>query len=402
MGVGFAGKSTLTPTDIAEEKGPMLGFTLSEEQQQLKNTARDFTRNEIMPVAAEYDDKEEFPHEIMRKAWEVGLMNFEAPQEYGGLGLGVLDTILVLEEINYGCSGMATIIAVNDLAMTPLLLAGNEEQKKEYLGRLINDGVFAAYALTEPGSGSDAASLSMSYREAGDEYVLNGSKIFISNGSVANWMTVFATKDKAERHRGISCFVIDADTPGITATKMRGKLGQRAADTAEIVFEDCRIPKSALVGAEGEGFKIAMRTFDRTRPEIVAVSIGIAQRALDECKQYALERQQFGQPIANFQAIQFLLADMAIDLEAMRLLAYKAAWEIDQGGGSSILSSYAKAFGADRAMKIATDAVQIFGGYGYMKEYPVEKLMRDAKLVQIYEGTSQVQRMVIARNLLKQ
>ncbi|RMF19971.1 MAG: acyl-CoA dehydrogenase [Deltaproteobacteria bacterium] len=380
----------------------MLGFTLTEEQEQLKKTARDFTRNEIIPVAAKYDETEEFPAEIMRKAWEVGLMNFEVPQEYGGLGLGVLDSILVLEEINYGCSGMATIIAVNDLAMTPLLLAGNEEQKKEYLGRLVNDGVFGAYALTEPGSGSDAASLSTTYEAVGDEYVLNGSKIFISNGSVANWMVVFATKDRSLRHKGISCFVVDADTPGITATKMRGKLGQRAADTAEIVFEDCRIPKSALVGAEGEGFKIAMRTFDRTRPQIVAVSIGISQRALDECKRYALERQQFGQPIANFQAIQFMLADMAINLEAMRLLAYKAAWEIDNGGGSSILSSYAKAFGADRAMEIATNAVQIFGGYGYMKEYPVEKLMRDAKLVQIYEGTSQVQRMVIARNLLKQ
>ena len=215
-------------------------------------------------------------------------------------------------------------------------------------------------------------------------------------------MVVFATKDRSARHKGISCFVVEADTPGLTATKMRGKLGQRASDTAEIAFEDCRIPKSALVGAEGEGFKIAMRTFDRTRPQIVAVSIGISQRALDECKRYALERQQFGQPIANFQAIQFMLADMAIDLEAMRLLAYKAAWEIDQGGGSSILSSYAKAFGADHAMQIATNAVQIFGGYGYMKEYPVEKLMRDAKLAQIYEGTSQVQRMVIARNLLKE
>ncbi|RMD85964.1 MAG: acyl-CoA dehydrogenase [Candidatus Dadabacteria bacterium] len=380
----------------------MLGFTLTEEQQQLKKTARDFTRNEIMPVAAKYDETEEFPYEVMRKAWEVGLMNFEVPQEYGGLGLGVLDTILVLEELNYGCSGMATIIAVNDLAITPLLLAGSDEQKKEYFGRLVRDGVFAAYALTEPGSGSDAASISTTYERVGDEFVLNGSKIFISNGSVANWMVVFATRDRAARHKGISCFVVDADTPGITAKKMRGKLGQRAADTAEIVFEDCRIPKTALVGAEGEGFKIAMRTFDRTRPQIVAVSIGISQRALDECKRYALERQQFGQPIANFQAIQFMLADMAIDLEAMRLLAYKAAWEIDHHGGSSILSSYAKAFGADRAMQIATNAVQIFGGYGYMKEYPVEKLMRDAKLVQIYEGTSQIQRMVIARNLLKQ
>jgi len=378
----------------------MLGFTLTPEQEQLKKTARDFARNEIIPVAAHYDEAEEFPAEVMRRAWELGLINFEVPPEHGGLGLGVLDTILVLEEINYGCSGMGTIIAVNDLAATPLLLAGNDEQKREYLGRLTSDCLFAGYALTEPGSGSDAASLSATYREVGDEYVLNGTKVFISNGSVANWVTVFATRDKSLGHKGISCFVVDADAPGFTATKMHGKLGQRASDTAELVFEDCRIPKSALVGAEGEGFKIAMRTFDRTRPQIVCCSLGITARALDESKAYALERQQFGQPIANFQAIQFMLADMAIELEAMKLLTYKAAWEIDHRGGSSILSSYAKAFGADRTMEIATNAVQIFGGYGYMKEYPVEKLMRDAKLVQVYEGTSQIQRMVIARKLL--
>jgi acyl-CoA dehydrogenase len=380
----------------------MLGFNLSPEQEQLKKTARDFTRHEIIPVAGRYDDAEEFPYDVMRKAWEVGLINFEVPQEYGGLGLGALDTIMCLEELNYGCSGMATVIAVNGLSCTPLMLAGNEAQKKEYFGRLTQECRFAAYALTEPGSGSDAASVSTSYRQVGDEFVLNGSKIFISNGSVADWMIVFATKDKSARHNGISCFVVDADTPGVKATKMHGKLGQRASDTAEIAFEEARIPRSALVGAEGDGFKIAMRTFDRTRPQIVCVSLGVAQRALDECKRYALERKQFDQPIANFQAIQFMLADMAIDLEAMRLLTYKAAWEIDHNGGRSIYSSYAKAFGADRAMRIATDAVQIFGGYGYMKEYPVEKLMRDAKLVQIYEGTSQIQRMVIARNLLRE
>ncbi|TFH25423.1 MAG: acyl-CoA dehydrogenase [Myxococcales bacterium] len=379
----------------------MLGFSLTEEQKQLKNTAREFARNEIIPVAAKFDEAEEFPAELMRKAWEVGLLNFEVPAEYGGLGLGVLDTILILEEINYGCSGVGTICAVNDLASTPLILAGNNEQKREYFGRLVEGGKFAAYALTEPGSGSDAASISTTYREDGDSYVLNGSKIFISNGSIADWMIVFATSDKSQGHRGISCFVVDADAPGLTAIKMRGKLGQRASDTAEIVLEDCQIPRTSLVGKEGEGFKIAMRTFDRTRPQIVACSMGISQRALDECKSYALERKQFGQPIANFQAVQFMLADMAIDLEAMRLLAYRAAWEIDHGAGASIFSSYAKAFGADRAMEIAVNAVQIFGGYGYMKEYPVEKLMRDAKLVQVYEGTSQIQRMVIARHLLR-
>ena len=380
----------------------MLEFTLTSEQEQLKQTAREFARKEIIPVAGKYDELEQVPFELMRKAWELGLMNFEVPQEYGGLGLSVLDTILCLEELNYGCSGVATIAAVNDLAMTPLLLAGNDAQKKEYLGRLVNDGVFAAYALTEPGAGSDAAALSTTYLDDGDHWILNGSKVFISNASISNWMVVFATKDKAMRHQGISCFVMDTNTPGCKTHKMTGKLGQRCADTAEVVFEDCRIPKKALVGREGEGFKIAMRTFDRTRPQIVAVSIGITQRALDECRAYALERKAFGQAIASFQAIQFMLADMAIDLEAMRLLTYRAAWEIEHHGGSSIVSSYAKAFGADRAMRHAENAVQIFGGYGYMKEYPVEKLMRDAKLVQIYEGTSQIQRMVIARALLRQ
>jgi len=380
----------------------VLEFTLTPEQEQLKQTAREFARNEIIPIAGKYDEIEQVPFELMRKAWELGLMNFEIPQEYGGLGLSVLDTILCLEELNYGCSGVATIIAVNGLAMTPILLAGSDAQKKEYLGRLVHDGVFAAYALTEPGAGSDAAALSTTYVDDGDHWVLNGSKVFISNASISNWMVVFATKDKSMRHQGISCFVIDTDTPGCKTHKMTGKLGQRCSDTAEIVFEDCRIPKKSLVGREGEGFKIAMRTFDRTRPQIVTCSIGITQRALDECCAYALQRKAFGQAIASFQAIQFMLADMAIDLEAMRLLTYRAAWEIDNAGGASVFASYAKAFGADRAMKHAENAVQIFGGYGYMKEYPVEKLMRDAKLVQIYEGTSQIQRMVIARTLLKQ
>jgi len=374
---------------------------MTDELEAIYEQTVDFVAKEVTPHGDAWEEAGKVPREVLQQMGELGMFGLRVPEEHGGLGLGVLDTILVLEEINYACSGFGTIHAVNDLAATPLLIAGNDEQKKEYLGRLINDFKFAAYGLTEPGSGSDAASISTTYREEGDSYVLNGSKIFISNGSIANWMIIFATRDKSLGHKGISCFVVDADTPGLTTKKMTGKLGQRASDTAEIYMEDCRIPKTALVGEEGEGFKIAMRTFDRTRPQIVACSIGIGERALDECKRYALERQQFGQPIANFQGIQFMLADMAIEVEAMRLLAYRAAWEIDHGAGSSIFASYAKAFGADRAMQIATNAVQVFGGYGYMKEYPVEKLMRDAKLVQVYEGTSQVQRMVIARNLLR-
>lgn len=379
----------------------MLSFELTDEQKQLKQTARDFAVKEIVPVAGNYDEAEEFPRPLLEKAFDVGLMNTEIPAEHGGLGLGVLDAILVIEEINYGCAGVATIITANDLASTPILVAGNDDQKKEFLGRLTEQCRFAAYALSEPGSGSDAASISTTYEADGDAFVVNGVKHFITNGTVADWYTVFATRDKEARHGGISCFVVAADTPGITANKMTGKLGQRCSDTAEVVFENVRIPRSGLLGEEGQGFKIAMQTFDRTRPLIGAICIGITQRALDESTKYALERQQFGQPIANFQAIQFMLADMAIDLEAMRLLTYKAGWLIDTGQRSPIVSSYAKAFGADRAMQATIDAVQVFGGFGYFKEYPVEKLMRDIKLVQIYEGTSQIQRVVIARNLLK-
>ncbi len=379
----------------------MIGFDLTAEQQQLKDVARRFAREEIVPVAARHDEEQTFPEAVARKAWELGLMNLEVPREFGGLGLGVLDACLVLEELNYGCAGITNVCAANGLAAHPVLLAGTPEQQKRYLGQLTSEFSFAAFCITEPGAGSDVAGLSTTYRRVGDTFVLNGTKHFISNGSVAHWYVVFATVDRKLRHQGISAFVLPADLPGITKHRMKNKLGQRAADTAEIVFEDVAVPANALLGCEGDGFKIAMRTFDRSRPEIGAIAIGISQRALDEATRYAKERQQFGQSIAQFQAVQFMLADMAIEVEAMRLLTHKAAWMIDQGAPASIVSSYAKAFGADHAMRITTDAVQIFGGYGYMKEYPVEKLMRDAKLLQIYEGTSQVQRVVIARNLLK-
>jgi acyl-CoA dehydrogenase len=379
----------------------MFAFEMTPEQKQLKETARKFAADEIIPAAAKFDEEERFPEEICRKAWEIGLMNVEVPREHDGLGLGVLDTCFLQEELNYGCAGITNAITANGLAATPLIVAGNEEQKRRYLGWLTNEFSFAAFALTEPGAGSDVAAQSTTYRRVGDEFVINGTKHFISNGSVAHWYVVFATSDRSLRHRGISCFVLPRDLPGIQATRMGDKLGQRAADTSEIVFEDVKVPESALVGGEGEGFAIAMKTFDRSRPGIGSIAVGISQRALDEAVKYAKERTQFGQPIASFQAIQFMLADMAIDIEAMRLLCYKAAWMVDEGAPTSIVSSYAKAFSADRGMRIATDAVQVFGGYGYMKEYPVEKLMRDAKLLQIYEGTSQIQRVVIARRLLR-
>jgi len=379
----------------------MLSFDLTPEQQQLKETARRFAADEIIPVAGQCDEEQRFPLDVCKKAWELGLMNLEVPQEFGGMGLGILDACLVLEELNYGCAGITNACAANGLAAHPLLIAGTDAQKTRYLGQLSSELTFAAFCITEPGAGSDAGGISTTYRRVGDEFVLNGTKHFISNGSMAHWYVAFATRDRKERHSGISAFVFPADLPGIKKHRMKNKLGQRAADTSEVVFEELRLPKDALVGAEGDGFKIAMKTFDRSRPEIGAIAIGVSQRALDEATRYAKERQQFGQPIANFQAVQFMLADMAIDVEAMRLLTYKAAWLLDNGAPSSIVSSYAKAFGADHAMRITTDAVQVFGGYGYMKEYPVEKLMRDAKLLQIYEGTSQIQRVVIARNLLK-
>ncbi len=328
-------------------------------------------------------------------------MNFGVPKDLGGPGLGVLDTSLIVEELNYGCAGISNAVGANDLATLPVLIAGNAEQKQTYLGQLIKQLTFCAFAITEPGAGSDVAAMATTYRREGDQFIINGNKHFISNGSRADWYVTFATSDRRLKHKGISAFVFPSNLPGLTRNRMHGKLGQRAADTGEIFYDNVRVPASALLGREGEGFKYAMATFDHSRPEIGAIAIGIAQRALDECLKYSKQRSAFGQPIANFQAIQFMMADMAIEIEAMRLLTYKAAWLVDQGRSPNAISSYAKAFSADACMKITIDAVQIFGGYGYMNEYPVAKLMRDAKLLQIYEGTSQIQRVVIARDLLK-
>jgi acyl-CoA dehydrogenase len=380
----------------------MIGFELTEEQRDLRRLAREFAEREMIPRAREYDEKEIFARDVCEAAFKAGLMNLAVPRENGGPGLGILDATIIIEELNYGCAGMANAIGANELATLPLVVAADAAQKEAYLGRLVRELTFCAFAITEPGAGSDVASMSTSYRREGDAFVLNGTKHFISNGSVADWYVTFATADKRLRHKGISCFVFPADLRGITRRRMHGKLGQRAADTGEIVYDELRIPAGALVGREGEGFKYAMATFDRSRPQIGAIATGIAQRALDECVKYSQQRHAFGQPIANFQAIQFMMADMAVALEAMRLLTYKAAWLVDRGESPNVVSSYSKLFSADACMKVTTDAVQIFGGYGYMNEYPVQKLMRDAKLLQIYEGTSQIQRMVIARGLLKQ
>src|ERR1700691_5858202 len=380
----------------------MIGFDLTEEQSDLRRLAREFAEREMIPRAREYDEKEIFPREVCELAFKSGLMNLGVPREQGGPGLNILDATIIIEELNYGCSGIANAVGANELATLPLVVAGNEEQKSTYLGLLVKELTLCAFAITEPGAGSDVAAMSTTYRRDGDSFVLNGTKHFISNGSMADWIVTFATSDKRLKHSGISCFVFPSKLSGITQNRMHGKLGQRAADTGEIVYDEVRLPLDSLVGREGEGFKYAMGTFDRSRPEIGAIATGVAQRALDECLKYSKQRRAFGQPIANFQAIQFMMADMAIEIEAMRLLTYKAAWLVDRGEGANTISAYAKAFSADATMRITTDAVQICGVYGYMKEYPVEKLMRDAKLLQIYEGTSQIQRVVIARNLLKE
>lgn len=380
----------------------MIGFEFTEQQLQLKALAHRFSEQEIVPRAREYDEMEIFPRDVCEKAFAAGLMNLGVPSEMGGPGLGVLDASLILEELNYGCAGIANFVGANELATLPITLAASDQQKRAYLEPMIEKLTLCAFAITEPGAGSDVAALSTTYRREGDSFVISGTKHFISNGSVADWLVTFATSDKRLKHRGISCFLLPAGLKGISRKRMHGKLGQRAADTGEIFFDEVRVPVDALVGREGEGFKYAMATFDHSRPEIGAIAIGISQRALDESLKYSRQRSAFGQPIVNFQAIQFMMADMAVALEAMRLLTYKAGWLVDQGQAPNAVSSYAKLFSADACMKITTDAVQIFGGYGYMNEYPVEKLMRDAKLLQIYEGTSQIQRVVIARDLLKQ
>jgi acyl-CoA dehydrogenase len=376
-----------------------MSFDFTEEQLALVQTARDFTRKEIIPVAGELDENSEFPRQILERAWETGLLNVEIPEQYGGLGLGCFENCLLQEEIAYGCTGVNTSLTANLLGAMPVMIAGSDAQKQKYLGRLTAEPIFAAYCCSEPDAGSDVAGISTKVEKVGDGYVLNGQKRWITNGGVASWYTVLATFDKSKRHKGIAMFVVDADAPGVKPGRKENKLGQRCSNTTDVIFEDVELGKEALVGREDQGFKVAMMTFDRSRPWIAAGAAGLIRRALDESRDYALERKTFGMPIAQHQSIQNMLADMAVSYEATRLLCHKAATAVDRGQLDSIVSSYAKLYGADSAMKAATDAVQVFGGYGYTKEYPVEKLMRDAKLLQIYEGTSQIQRMVIARNL---
>jgi len=377
----------------------MLNFELTPEQKTLVDETRRFTREKIIPIAGEADRTHEFPMDVYKEAWEIGLVGPNIPEAYGGAGMGEVDHVLLTEELAFGCTGIQTSMTANVLAATPILIAGNEAQKKKYLGMLTSEPVFAAYALTEPAAGSDAAGIQARCRKDGNDWIVSGSKCFITNAAWASWYIVFATVDPSLRHSGIMAFVIDRDAQGVSVGKTEDKLGQRASNTAVVNFDDVRVPADNVLAEQGHGFKLAMQTFDRTRPDIGAGACGLIRRALEESIAYALERKTFGVPIAEHQMVQALIAEMGIKYEATRLLVHKSAWQIDQGGRNSLVASYSKAFGADSAMQVATDAVQVFGGNGYITEYPVEKLMRDAKILQIYEGTSQIQRMVIAKNL---
>jgi len=376
-----------------------VSFALTDEQKALRELAREFAEKEIRPRAAEYDEHSTHPADVIAKAHELGLVNAHIPAEYGGLELSVFDGMLIGEELAWGCSGMATSIVANALGAAPVLIAGTDDQKRRYLVPLVEEPILCSFALTEPNAGSDVSGIRTTAVRHGDEYVLNGSKMFITNAGHAAWLVVFASTDQSTGHRGLSAFVVPADLDGVVVERHLDKMGQRATDTSAIAFQDVRVPAQNRLGEEGDGFKIAMKTLDHTRPGTAAGAVGVARAAFEHSVEYSRERVQFGQPIAMNQGVNFLIADMATEIEAARLLVWQAAWLHDQGERATLQSSYAKRFGADTAMKVTTDAVQIFGGYGYMKEYPVEKLMRDAKLFQIYEGTSQIQRLVIAREI---
>ncbi len=394
----WKGKMAEAPLDIKED---MMEFALNEEQLELQEMVRDFVEKEITPYAAEMDEQNHMRDGLIEKANEMGLLNVIVPEELDGPGLDSISVATIYEELGKGCAGVATSLAANSLATVPVLLAGTDEQKKMYCD-ILNNGGLAAFALTEPGAGSDAGGVStraVHNKEEGT-YTLNGTKMFITNGGLAEIFLVFANTRKSGGIRGLTAFIVPKDTLGFSVGKKENKMGIRPSNTTELVLQDVVIPESYRVGREGEGFRIAMNTLDSARPFVGAVSVGIAQAALDCAVKYAKERRQFGQPIASFQMVQAMLADMAMKVDTARLLVQKACWMRDQGMEFSKEAAMAKCYAADAAMQVTTDAVQVMGGYGYTKEYPVEKMMRDAKIMQIYEGTNQIQRLVIANKLL--
>ena len=378
----------------------MVDFTLTDEQKDLRDLAHDFSEGEIRPVAWDYDRDGTWPQEIIEKAFEVGLMNVHIPEAYGGPGLDYLSGCLIEEELGWGCSGIGTTLMANGLASAPLLIGGSEETKKKYLGMLTEAPKLSSFCLTEPDAGSDVSGMKTRAVKKGDKWVISGSKCFITNGGYADWYTVYAKTDPEAGHRGITAFVVDRASDGVTVDKKEDKLGQRASNTATISFDEVEVPAENMLGEENHGFKLAMMTLDRTRPAVSSMAVGIARAAFEFASEYSKERIQFGVPIAMHQAVAFMIADMATKIEAGRLLVWESAVLLDQGKRNTLVSSHAKRFAADTAMEVTVDAVQVYGGYGFIKEYPVEKLMRDAKIMQLYEGTSQIQRLVIAREVL--
>ncbi|HEF1903257.1 TPA: acyl-CoA dehydrogenase AcdA [Bacillus cereus] len=377
-------------------------FKLSEEHEMIRKMVRDFAKNEVAPTAAERDEEERFDRELFDQMAELGLTGIPWPEEYGGIGSDYLAYVIAIEELSRVCASTGvTLSAHTSLAGWPIFKFGTEEQKQKFLRPMAEGKKIGAYGLTEPASGSDAGGMKTIAKRDGDHYILNGSKIFITNGGIADIYVVFALTDPESKQRGTSAFIVESDTPGFSVGKKESKLGIRSSPTTEIMFEDCRIPVENLLGEEGQGFKVAMQTLDGGRNGIAAQAVGIAQGALDASVEYARERHQFGKPIAVQQGIGFKLADMATDVEAARLLTYQAAWLESEGLPYGKESAMSKVFAGDTAMKVTTEAVQVFGGYGYTKDYPVERYMRDAKITQIYEGTQEIQRLVISRMLTK-
>jgi len=378
-----------------------LSYQFNEDQKMLHGLARDFAHKEILPRAEYYDQADEWPWDIFNKAREVGLVNMNVPERYGGLGASVLEECIVGQEFAYACSGIQTAAMVNQLATLPMLLAASEEQMDRYYPRLIDDGKIMAYCVTEPDAGSDVSGIKATAIKKGDKYILNGSKTWITGGPAAEYFTVFAKTDPEAGHKGMSCFIVEAAYDGVSTSKPLEKMGQHAAQTSTVFFENVEVPAENLIGREGDGFMIAMRVFDKSRPPVASAATGVARRAVDEAVKYAGERIAFGRPIAKFQGVGFMLADMKIRAEASIQLAFRSAWDVDNGHRNTMSAAIAKAFCAQAAMDNAVDAVQVFGGNGYSREYPVEKLMRDAKIYQIYEGTTQIQKLIIARELYR-
>ncbi len=392
--------------DIADAARPpasrsMPDFSLTPEQENLRDLARKFARTEMAPHAAECDRTSRFPEEIYRRAYELGLMNLNVPTEYGGSGLGLFDQSLIVEELAYACGGMTTSTIANCLALEPILLDGTPEQKERLLTPFCAEYHLASFALTEPSGGSDPGAMRTLAQKDGDDYLVTGEKCFISNAPNASLYTVFATIDPKLRHKGVTAFAVPRTAEGLSVGPDEEKMGHRASSTATVRFDRVRVPAADRLGPEGNGFSLAMRTLDQTRTPIGALATGIAQAALDHAARYSLKRETFGKPIAEHQAIQIKLATMAQAVQASRLLTWHSAWTIDRGQRGTFESSMAKCFASDTAFAVADQAIQIFGGYGYMREYPVEKLLRDAKLTQIYEGANEIQRTVIARELLR-